>query len=68
MTQVFEIWYFYGARVGGMDVFSGFVELSFPSLNKCAVCVGSSALSVKHHRKKANSYNHKHCDERKQMD
>ena len=35
-----------------MDVFSGFVELSFPPLNKCAVCVGFSALSVKHHRKK----------------
>ena len=30
MTQAFEIWYFYGERVGGMDIFSGFVELSFP--------------------------------------
>ena len=32
ITQAFEIWYFCGGRVGGMDIFSGFVELSFPPL------------------------------------
>ena len=32
MTQAFEIWYFCGGRVGCMDIFSGFVELSFPPL------------------------------------
>ena len=32
MTQVFEIWYFCVGRVAGMDIFSGFVELSFPPL------------------------------------
>ena len=32
MTQAFEIWYFCGGRVGGMDIFSVFVELSFPPL------------------------------------
>ena len=32
MTQAFEIWYFCGGRVRGMDIFSDFVELSFPSL------------------------------------
>ena len=48
MTQAFEIWYFCvcvcvcvcvggggGGRGGGVDTFSGYVELSFPPLQAC---------------------------------
>ena len=31
MTQAFEIWYVCGGRVGGMDIFSGFVEFIIPT-------------------------------------
>ena len=43
MTQAFQVWYFCVGGddgLGGMDIFGGFVELSFPPLYNGMVWIG----------------------------
>ena len=59
MTQAFEIWYVCGGRVGGMDIFSGFVELSFPPLFMSLLLQLADVTINKFHLKKKIIWSYK---------
>ena len=56
MTQDFEIWYFCVGRVAGMDIFSSFVELSFPPLLDVTKLIDVIWKSIKQNPKKKTSF------------